>query len=371
MTAVVSGHPLWFETDDAQLVPSPEAFAGPLLIPALELGVGVRVDTPLDAQWLANTADLLPILARWWGYGHHHPMTAESVCTEGRTVRGTGLCFTAGVDSFYSLLHGQHAADVLVFVHGYDIALDDHRRMDEFARSLRQVAAEYGKRAVILRSNLRRHPLCAAVSWQRTHGAALAAAGHLLTGILDTLVIPASYKYADEIPWGSNWRTDPLWSSARLRVLHDDAALARRDKIPLIAGEPILWQHLRVCWENRSPTGNCSRCEKCLRTMVSLAICGRLANYAVFDRNVSLPRALDSLTAVPEGLLVVWEELAGRDLEPELKAAVVRLVQRSRERRRRSRLTVYLHRVLERVLRHRLLDRMRPPLLRLWDRRAE
>lgn len=90
---------------------------------------------------------------------------------------------------------------------------------------------------------------------------------------VDSLVIPSSYAYEDATPWGSHWDTDPLWSSPdKIRIIHDDASVNRRDKIIQLAAEPLVQRHLRVCWRNLAPTGNCSRCEKCLRTMTTLEV---------------------------------------------------------------------------------------------------
>ena len=297
------------------------------LLPALHLGVPVEADLRCDPFWLDNIGQLAPIFAFWWGYRDQFPF-ADWVAGDGvlsPPAGRTGLCFTGGVDSFHSLLRGQHAVNYLVFVHGFDMPLADTVRMGEFADVLRRVAAATGATPLVVRTNLREHPIFGAVSWDRTHSAALAAVGHLLSGVMDRLVIASSFSYQFTHPWGSHWQTDPLWSGRSLRIVHDAPHLARMDKVPEIAAEPLLWDNLRVCWENRAPAGNCSRCEKCLRTMVLLAASEKLHHYRVFDTATPLPRLLDRLPAISARLVPRWETLARKHPDPDVRAAIDRL----------------------------------------------
>ena len=78
----------------------------------------------------------------------------------------------------------------------------------------------------MVRSDLRSHPGFASVSWEDTHGAALAAVGHALHRTIGTLVIPPSYAASRLVPWGSRPDLDPRWSvPGRLRwctAMHRD-----------------------------------------------------------------------------------------------------------------------------------------------------
>ncbi|MCG8587890.1 MAG: hypothetical protein MJE66_01220 [Proteobacteria bacterium] len=328
--ADAAGTELWFSSDDAPLRPAPEAFATALFVPALDARARIELDAPLDEEWLARTNELLPILREFWGYRGRHPLRGATATTAAAQRHpGVGLCFTGGVDSFYALLREPNPVDVLVYVAGYDIPLEDAVRQEAYERSLAEIADRTGKKAIVVRTNLRTHPLFARSNWERTHGAALAAVGHALSDTIGTLRIPATWPYRDPRPWGSSFRTDPLWSSRTLGVEHGDASLSRRDKIPILADEPLVRQHLRVCWENRSATGNCSECGKCLRTMVGLAACGALEACETFDRSISLEERLDALESVPRHLLLSWWTTHGRLPGGSLRDAIGRLLTRS------------------------------------------
>jgi len=332
VTATVAGVPVFFESSDADVVPSVEAFAGPFVLAALERGVRLRPEDPPSATWCANVARLVELYRRWWGYRGPDPLDGVAARPDAGPPRPEGgQCFSGGIDSFYTLVHSPHRRDVLVALHGFDIALDDERRMAAFERSLRTVAAVTGRRAVVLRTSIRRHPILRRLSWDREHGSILAAAGHVLAGTIGSLVIPASWSRAWSLGWGSNWESDPLWSSDRLRVIHDDAAIERWDKVPFLASSSLFFAHLRVCWENRVPEGNCGICEKCVRTRVVFARFGLEARgRGAFATSRPLPASLDALVLHRKQLEIVWEpHYLGWSLPPDVQAAVERLVARS------------------------------------------
>jgi hypothetical protein len=285
-------------------------------------------------------------------------MNSEEV----RRLEPTALCFSGGVDSFYTLLRSGHEVQYLVFVIGFDMGLGDVERAATFGASLRAVAAAAGARPVVIRSNIREHPVFASVSWEHSHGGALAAIGHLLSGVAGQLLISSSHSRDDVIPWGSHWMTDEFWSSERLRVIHVGAELLRRQKLTRIAAEPIVREHLRVCWENQTPTGNCSRCEKCIRTRLTLLDCGALADFAVLEGEESLARHIDALPASRKRLLTHRKLSKQKNISPEIRQALRRLILRTDRAGRAGRAGKNLRRFFSKNLR-RFFSR------RFWSRK--
>ncbi|MGH9766701.1 MAG: hypothetical protein ACREAB_04635, partial [Blastocatellia bacterium] len=281
----------------------------------------------------------------------------------------TALCFSGGVDSFHTLLSSGHTIHYLVFVIGFDVAMDDRVRFEAFEQSLRAVAAAVGARPIVVRTNLREHPAFAPVSWERTHGGALAAVGHLLSGAAGQLIISASQTHGQTTPWGSHWRTDRFWSSEKLQIVTVGGELHRYDKLREFAGEPLARDHLRVCWENRAPSGNCSRCEKCVRTRLVLADCGELDKYSVFDGADSLPEDVNALPHSNGIKLTYWALLKSSRLDRRMKRAIRRLVARDekfiRQRRRLEERSKRLRRVSQWLEQNPLWQKM-PWRLRSW-----
>ena len=353
VSAAVADETVWYASDTVELSPSLEAFMTAFFQAALESDASLEVPIPLDAGWLRNVAQLPEIFHDWWGLPPRMPLLgANPAPGDGKPDQSDGAigqCFSGGVDSFHSLLKGDHDPDCLVFIDGFDIALKDTIRSAAFQASLQDITGQLGKRAITVRTNLREHSLFARSSWERGHGAALASVGLILSAELSELVIPSSYAYAHAAPWGSHWDTDPLWSlPGRITIVHDDASASRRQKVAAIAAEPLVQQHLRVCWQNKSASGNCSRCEKCVRTMVLLALTGELKHYgAVFDLNETLDKSIDRLRVIPKHLVPLWEDMATDDLDPHARQAIARLVRRS-GRTWDSRLRRLTHRLTQR-----------------------
>jgi hypothetical protein len=325
--ALVDGHLLWFESEDAILAPAPEAFASAFLIPAAASNLALKIDAAIDIQWLNQAPAILKLVSNWWGVRKIQILAEPCAGVPCEAPGQSAQCFTGGVDSFYTLTTTTPPPNILVFGHGYDIPLTDQKRLDAFRPSLRETAAAFSARSVVIRSNLRSHPAFRQVSWEWSHGGALAALGHLLCNQVDKLIVPSSYPYHDEKPWGTHWDLDPLWSSSRLEVKHADATLRRNGKVREIVKHPVAMKGLRVCWENRSPTGNCSVCEKCVRTMLALHICGQLNCCQTFDLSVPIEQRLDALV-VPAHLRNVYEELREEIDDRTVRDSVDRLIRR-------------------------------------------
>ncbi len=321
-----------FRSATHRLEPSGEAFAGLLLLPALQRGAVLRVEAALDPVWLAGQRRLVEQWRRWWGGRRGFALEADaggSASDLALRPRGAGLCFTGGVDSFHALLEDPGTFTHLVYVRGYDVPPDDVRRYEDVRRSLETVSRGTGKDLVLVESDLRRDPTFRRVSWDRTHGGALAAVGHLLGGHLASLTLGPSWRHGELRPWGTHPGTDPCWSTSGVRIRSGAADRTRDERLRRIAGNPLVLENLRVCWENRSPTGNCGRCEKCVRTMVALAGLGSLDRCRTFEVSAAgLADVVDGLPAIPPGFESVWTDMLVLDLPPGLRAAVERLLDR-------------------------------------------
>lgn len=328
--ATLDGRRLAFWSDASRIADAPEAFAGPLLLAAMKARAGIRPAASLDADWVGGTRQLAKILARWWRWPARYPLVGlrERDDTATRDPR-RGLCFTAGVDSFYALLSDRGRYDHLVYVHGLDVRLDDYVRRRAVEVSLGAVAAALGVDLHLVATNARSLAAIERVGWGRMHGAVLAAIGHALRDEIGELTIAPSWHTEGLEPWGSHPDADVLWSSRRMRIRHGNASLPRSERTRAIARHPVVQAHLRVCWENRAPTGNCSRCEKCLRTMATLAALGCLDAFTVFADGRELERRLDALREVPRHVVPLWQEILALDPPPILARRIRDLLDRT------------------------------------------
>lgn len=332
--------PVSMACDDLDLDGVAEVWGTALCLPAARAGAALVLPGPVDPSWRAGAEANVAQAAAWWGgrpdLALVTPATSASATEPGGgrspgPAPGRALCFTGGVDSFYSLLVGDHRPTHLLFVAGFDIEAGDEGRMGEVRAALDDVAGALGVRATVVRSDLRTHPCFATVSWEHTHGAALAAVGHALHLSIGTLVIPPSYAESRLVPWGSRPDLDPRWSvPGRLEVVHGDASGRRVDRVLAIAAHPLVHRHLRVCWQNVDGALNCGRCEKCVRTMVMLAGADQLQHCETFPDRGDLPGLVSGLPALAPGHLEMWSDLVELTLRPDERVALDRLLARSR-----------------------------------------
>lgn len=332
-SAEVDGVAVWFESADAPLAASAEAFASAFLLPSLAHRRRLVSAAPLDPVWLANAPRLVEIFARWWRYARLVPRSeAGTAPAAAGPPRGRAAFFSGGVDSFHTLRHLGEPIDRLVFVIGFDFPRDDVARAEASLASVRAVAQAAGTPLTVLRTNLREHRLMRTTSWERANGGGLAAAGHLLSEGIEEMVVPSSIAVAWGMQWGSHWETDPLFSSSRLRVREFGEDRRRLEKVREISDDPLARRHLRVCWENRTATGNCSRCGKCVITRLMLADCGKLDLFPVFAGTATLAADVDALPHDSHHVSM-HDLLTLGNLPPELRRATAALQQRSNHAR--------------------------------------
>jgi hypothetical protein len=85
------------------------------------------------------------------------------------------------------------------------------------------------------------------------------------------------------MPWGSDPGIDYLLSTETTQVIHHGTGFRRTEKTEAIARWEETHDKLRVCAFDDS-TLNCSKCEKCIRTMMTLDILGVLERYSTFQQ---------------------------------------------------------------------------------------
>jgi len=276
-----------------------DPFVAALLLPAMRVGEPLRIPYAASPTLLRNLGRIQAIYREWdstLSTVEVEIPTRNGSATPPRRPAATGLFFSLGVDSFYTLLKkqqsdaaGDDAITHLIVVHGFDIYYGKWNT-DLFSAVLDNAAAvarAVGKRLVPVTTNLR-DLSDQFVSWgELCHGSALASTGLVLGRMLRKVYVAATHTHADFLPWGSHPLLDPLWSIESVSFLHDGAEVRRVDKIKFIARFPIVLETLRICFMNPKNAYNCGQCEKCLRTMIGLHIAGAL------ERCRTLPQSID------------------------------------------------------------------------------
>jgi hypothetical protein len=342
-----AGARCFIRASEPVLEASLDAFVACALPPAMALGAGVELAGPASARLVSALPTIVDILAAWNPQLTRVSFPSLIPVASRRSSSGrVGVFFSGGVDSLYSFLKHRDEITDLIFVHGFDIPLANVELRRRAAAQVEAVASEFGIGVVQVETNLKL-VLDTFVGWGPVaHGSGLAAVGHLLAPAFERLYIASSCHYTDIFPWGTHPLLDPLWSSEVLEFVHDGCAARRMEKVDFIAGFDTALSNLRVClWADDvafEPGGasNCGRCEKCLRTMVSLEAAGKLSQCKSFDR--PLDSASVGRQKVKERIRPFYlenlETLRERGIRPDLQRQLERALHRgARSARRKAR----------------------------------
>jgi hypothetical protein len=286
-----------------RVTPSADPFVPALLMPAMALGEELEIMAPVSRRLLYGARSAMDIYQAWWGLA---PVPLRCIAGRATTAGGgVGLFFTAGVDSFYSLLkdltrsrHVDHEPVMyLVYVNFKQHRGEPYQRLLD---RLSDVAGELGKCLLVVETNVWALTE-ATVKWPEYHGAALASVAVALSGVLARCLIASTDHHGHLPPWGSHPLLDPLWSTEGLEVVHDGIEAPRLEKVTrFVASSPLAMRALSVCWRS-SPDRNCGVCGKCVGTMIILELAGVLGQCA------TLPSTLDS-AAIRNLRLEDWGE---------------------------------------------------------------
>lgn len=295
---------------------------------------GVSEEQPVNlgsvSPLLASNLKTLRDIYVAWNGSIQMPITFEISSNATIPASGVSLFFTAGVDSFYSLIKHRDEIDNLILVHGFDIPLADTETFAQTEALAREAAHVFGKRLIVARTNMRwerpsvpiltvkrwewPHVPC---GWEMTHGGAMAAVAHALAPNHGKVYIASSSSYSQLMPWGSHPLLDPLWSTEAVRIVHDSGE-TRLDKLRLLAQYPEALARLRVCIETLG-SKNCGLCEKCMRTMLGLRAIG--ADPCIAFPDTLTPRLVRQ-QRLNKSTALFWQDLVDVGLPPSLNSAV-------------------------------------------------
>jgi hypothetical protein len=284
-------HELYYRITSGPIADGADSLLIASLLPAM------RWDMPLHSTWpvsprLQRSIPKIQDIFHAWDRNFREVSVDVAVRESGSERKGPGATaafFSGGVDSFYTALKNHAEITALVLVRGFDIPLDAPALWQDVSTSVREAARRLGKRLIEVETNLGLFS-SKYVSWALYHGSALASVATLLSPQFSRFFIPSTHSYLHLFPWGSHALVDPLWTTEDVEIVHDGAEAGRMDKVRTLAANDIFLDHLRVCWENKNGEYNCGKCEKCLRTMVSLYISGALGRCRTFTEPLRLDR---------------------------------------------------------------------------------
>lgn len=296
---------LWFSCDaafaDSIAAETCDAFFIACLFPAVRRGLDLVVEGPLSARLYYNAthglAELLHCILPGSG---RISVRAPHLIRTNWGGKGVAMGFSGGIDSFCT--YAEHRADpcpeeyrVTHFMFN-DVGAHDepgNDRASVFAaheERMRQFAEKEGLPRIVVRSNIHdfievpfliSHPFRNTASvflFQKFfakfyYSSTFYVADTHIAGIYDA-------AYVDPI-------TLPLLSTETLLCRSSGGEHTRFEKTEIVSNDPRSYDDLDVCIHHEKGAFiNCSHCPKCLRTMLSLEVLGKLEKYEKsFDLN--------------------------------------------------------------------------------------
>ncbi len=197
----------------------------------------------------------------------------------------SAMLFSGGVDAYATYFRNVHLNLDLITILGADVRIEDKKQwntvvsLNENERLLNKNSKFY------IESNLRTFYtykvdlLLNDLGWwgKVQHGLALngiLAPLSIINGY-STIYIASSYTDNIEIAWGSTPQIDNAIQWAKTKINHDGYELKRQQKVEQIVSFVSKIQgnlNLRVCYSELNNGINCSKCEKCYRTILGIIL---------------------------------------------------------------------------------------------------
>ena len=279
---------MYFATDvenKSYIASDASPFLAAVLLPSMKTGEPIFIKGIVSKKLLGNTQKIMKLVEGWHIGLQTVDIYAEYVESEKvknfdkkpRMSRNASF-FSAGVDSFYTYLkHNNKTSGKItdfILVHGFDIPLENNTFFKQVKKSVQQIAEQENIRPLIVETNIA-DIIERKLLWDFAHGGALAAVALFLRKNIQTIYIAGAVSKKELFPYGTHPKLDKLWSTETTHFVHDGTEYNRLGKITqVISKSELALDNLRVCTQNFKGKYNCSKCYKCLTTMIMLTCAG-------------------------------------------------------------------------------------------------
>jgi len=203
--------------------------------------------------------------------------------------RAVGASFSGGVDSFFTLYKhlpqnqplSEYQITHALFINGFDITQIDRVKYQNLFLQYQHLLANLNIELLPLETNL----VSSVIPWleYRRFYAPVLLGSILAFGYLFKRFILSNSRHYTQAQVNSNPLADRLLSTETLDLEYFGATILREDKLEVISEWQMAQQALRVCGAPSLENLNCSKCEKCVRTMLPLYALGKMAQFRTFS----------------------------------------------------------------------------------------
>lgn len=294
--------PLWYAVDASYkeyLVDEKgDAFLLALLSYAMRKGEDIEIRCAVSEKLYYNiTNSLMSALCAIVPSYKPVTITASALTCDAFSPASQGVTtgISGGLDSFHTVIRHHIDSDVPAnyrLTHLINNNVGAHGTNDSslfLSRNERMqtLADELGLPLVKIDSNLAEFTRD---DFTKTHSLANTSAVMALQKLFGKYLYSSSRQYKDCFVGEAKdiSRADPaiipLLGTEDLDTILSGSQRSRTQKAQFVSDYPITYKYLDVCTRKGYPTVNCSECQKCTRTLISMDIYGKLDNYShTFD----------------------------------------------------------------------------------------
>ncbi len=231
----------------------------------------------------------------------HSKIYVNKIVKNDYIVSKSAMLFSGGVDAYATYFRHYKEYLDLITIQGADVEMDDKKQWSRVVSLNEKETLLESNSKYYIKSNLRTFYtyqvdlLLSNLSWWGSvqHGLALNCVIAPLAVIrkYNNIYIASSYTDKIDISWGSTPSIDNNIKWGNTKIKHDGYELKRQDKVDLIirnTKELNKTLNLRVCYSLLNVSVNCSKCEKCYRTMVGIILANANPNKYGFKAFFSI-----------------------------------------------------------------------------------
>jgi hypothetical protein len=273
-------------------------FVALTLFIAMWRGEDILVEGSLSLEFYNNISHIMDLLSSWEPHFKKINVIYNNLTSDTFSSKGSSCFFSLGVDSFYTYLKHKNTPNPInnfIFVHGFDIALENMVFFSETLKKIDELAEKESLNIFSVETNLRKFT-DRYLEWDWEHGGAMAAVSMFLRANFSRTYFAGSDSSTQRgriIPYGTHPDLDPLWQTETFKVIHDGNESTRLQKIQnVVSKSELALDYLRVCNQNLKDKYNCSKCEKCIRTMIDLQITESLPFAKTFKKDIPFDKLI-------------------------------------------------------------------------------
>lgn len=197
-----------------------------------------------------------------------------------------GAFFSGGADSFYTYLKNCKRIDSPIFVHGFDINVNNFELYNKIEKNISKISKIEKKKLIKVRTNIR-EIFDNYFEWTLYHGFAIASVALFLRNGIKESYVSCGQPTKNVPHHFLTPELDRLWATETMKLDHYGCNADKATKLKFLSNFKLAMNNLRVCWVNKNGKYNCCECEKCFRNMLGLYISGSLQKSNTFDKKIN------------------------------------------------------------------------------------